>query len=254
VLSLYTASHPVWSPERAARKLDVSLATSYRYFNTLVASGMLERLQRNRYVLGPAIVELDRQIRAADPVLKIARPVMVRLLKRVRQPATVLLCRYFRQQVMCIHEETNQADHAVSSYERGARRPLIRGATSKAILVHLPPRALADIWHDHRRDIATAGLGESFEEFKASMLALRRNGVATGFGEVDPGRIGIAAPLFDGHGRIAGSLSIVLQTPRASEVVMSRLKAALINAAREIERMRDGSALHKSGARKSRRS
>ena len=76
----------VWSPERAARKLNVSLATGYRYFNTLVASGMLERLQRNRYVLGPAIVELDRQIRAADPVLKIARPVMVRLLKRVRQP------------------------------------------------------------------------------------------------------------------------------------------------------------------------
>jgi len=102
---------------------------------------------------------------------------MVRLLKRVRQPATVLLCRYFRQQVMCIHEETNQADHAVSSYERGARRPLIRGATSKVILAHLPPRALADIWHDHRRDIATAGLGESFEQFKASMLALRKTGI-----------------------------------------------------------------------------
>ena len=205
VLSLYTAGRPVWSPERAARKLNVSLATGYRYFNALVASGMLERLQRNRYVLGPAIVELDRQIRATDPVLKIARPVMVRLLKRVRQPATVLLCRYFRQQVMCIHEETNQTDHAVSSYERGARRPLIRGATSKVILAHLPPRALAEIWQDHRRDIAAAGLGESFEQFKASMLALRKTGIATGFGEVDPGRIGIAAPLFDSHGRIAGS-------------------------------------------------
>jgi DNA-binding IclR family transcriptional regulator len=250
VLSLYTAGRTVWSPERAARKLNVSLATGYRYFNTLVASGMLERLQRNRYVLGPAIVELDRQIRAADPVLKIARPVMVRLLKRVRQPATVLLCRYFRQQVMCIHEETNQADHAVSSYERGARRPLIRGATSKAILAHLPPRAIAEIWHDHRRDIAAAGLGESFEQFKASMLALRQAGTATGFGEVDPGRIGIAAPLFDSHGRIDGSISIVLQTPRASEVVMSRLKSALVNAAREIERMRDGNALPKSGMRK----
>lgn len=239
VLSLYTAGRPVWSPESAARKLDVSLATGYRYFNALVAAGLLERLQRNRYVLGPAIVELDRQVRAADPLLKIARPVMVRLLKRVRQPATVLLCRYFRRQVMCIHEETNQIDYAVSSYERGARRPLFRGATSKVILAHLPPRALADIWQDHRREIEAAGYGESFEAFKASMQEIRKAGIATGFGEVDPGRIGLSAPLFDSHGRIAGSLSIVLQSPRASSLTMSRLAVAVGNAAREIERMRD---------------
>ena len=251
VLSLYTAGRPVWSPERAARKLNVSLATGYRYFNTLVASGMLERLQRNRYVLGPAIVELDRQIRAADPVLKIARPVMVRLLKRVRQPATVLLCRYFRQQVMCIHEETNQADHAVSSYERGARRPLIRGATSKVILAHLPPRALAEIWQDHRRDIAAAGHGESFERIQGlDAGACARAGIATGFGEVDPGRIGIAAPLFDSHGRIAAASPSCCNRRARARSSMSRLKAALVNAAREIERMRDGNALPKSGVRK----
>ncbi len=86
VLSLYTAGRNVWSPERAARQLDVSLATGYRYFNTLVACGMLERLQRNRYVLGPAIVELDRRVRAADPVLAIARPIMVRA-AQARPPA-----------------------------------------------------------------------------------------------------------------------------------------------------------------------
>lgn len=250
VLSLYTAGRPVWSPERAARKLNVSLATGYRYFNTLVASGMLERLQRNRYVLGPAIVELDRQIRAADPLLKIARPVMVRLLKRVRQPATVLLCRYFRRQVMCIHEETNQADHSVSSYERGARRPLIRGATSKVILANLPPRALSEIWQDHRREIEAAGQGRSFEEFKAAMQDLRKAGIATGFGEVDPGRIGVAAPLFDRSGRIAGSLSIVLQTKHASDVTMTRLGVAVAQAAREIERMRDGGNATTAGARR----
>jgi DNA-binding IclR family transcriptional regulator len=243
VLSLYTADRPAWSPERAARKLNVSLATGYRYFNALVACGMLERLQRNRYVLGPAIVELDRQIRAADPLLKIARPVMVRLLKRVRQPATVLLCRYFRQQVMCIHEETNQADRAVSSYERGARRPLIRGATSRVILAHLPLRQLAEIWQDHRREIEAAGHGRSFAEFRTVMQALRKAGIATGFGEIDPGRVGIAAPLLDRNGRIAGSVSIVVHAPRASDVAVNRLSVAVGNAAREIERMRDGGTL-----------
>jgi len=236
VLSLYTAGRTVWSPERAARKLNVSLATGYRYFNTLVACGMLERLQRNRYVLGPAIVELDRQIRAADPVLKIARPVMTKLLKRVRQPATVLLCRYFREKVMCIHEESNQTDYAISSYERGARRPLFRGSTSKVILAHLPPRALSDMWNSQRREIVAAGLGDTYEEFKEALAVIRRAGVRVSAGEVDPGRIGISAPLFDAHGRIAGSVSIVLLSPRASGTVVTRLSNAVINAAREIER------------------
>ena len=239
VLSLYTAGRNVWSPERAARQLDVSLATSYRYFNTLVACGMLERLQRNRYVLGPAIVELDKRVRAADPVLAIARPIMVRLLKRVRQPATVLLCRYFREQVMCIHEESNRPDEPVSSYERGARRPLFRGSTSKVILAHLPPRALSDLWQSHRREIVAAGLGSSYDEFKLALQEIRKDGARVSAGEVDPGRIGISAPLFDAHGRIIGSLSIVLMSPRASDVAVARLRTSVINAAREIERMRD---------------
>ncbi len=249
VLSLYTADRAVWSPERAARKLDVSLATSYRYFNTLVECGMLERLQRNRYVLGPAIVELDRQIRAADPVLTIARPIMAKLLKRMRQPATVLLCRYFREQVMCIHEESNQTDYQVSSYERGARRPLFRGSTSKVILAHLPPRALSDLWQSHRREIVAAGFGQSFDDFKSALRTIRQDGVRVSSGEVDPGRIGISAPLFDGHGRIAGSLSIVLLSPRASDAVLTRLSTSVINAAREIERERDNKNKRQTGGR-----
>jgi DNA-binding IclR family transcriptional regulator len=240
VLSLFTAGRPACTPERAARRLNVSLATAYRYFNALVATGLLERLSRNRYVLGPAIVELDRQIRAADPMLKLAQPVMARLLRRVRAPAAVLLCRYYRQKVMCIHEETNRGDDPVSSYARGARRPMFRGATSKAILACLPPRTLAELWRDHRREICVAGLGPRYDDFKAALRALRRDGACVSAGEVDPGRTGIAAPIFDANARVIGSLSIVLHAKRPNVRTVARLRTSVIAAAREIERMRDG--------------
>jgi len=243
LLALYTAERTVWSPERAAKRLNVSLATSYRYFNTLVAAGLLEKLQRNRYVLGPAIVELDRQIREADPVLRQARPVMERLLKRVREPAAVLLCRYYRGMVMCIHQETNKSGEPVSSYERGARRPMFRGSTSKVILAYLPPRTIANLWQDHKREIGAAGLGDSFEEFKASLRALRREPTYVAMGEVDPGRLGIAAPIFDASRRIAGSLSLVLLSPRVGERAVARLRTNVSSAAREIERLRGRGAL-----------
>ena len=240
VLSLFSAERPFQSPERAARRLGVSLATVYRYFNALLAAGLLERLQRNRYVLGPAIVELDRQIRAADPLLQLARPVMMQLLRRVRSPASVLLCRYYRQKVMCIHEETNRSGEPVSSYARGAGRPLFRGATSKAILAHLPPRTLAGLWEAHRREICAAGLGPGFEDFKARLKALRHEGVCVSTSEVDPGRTGIAAPVLDADGRVSGSLSLVLHSRRVDARTLTRLRSAVAAAARDIERQRDG--------------
>ncbi len=243
VLALFSTDRPVWSPERAAKRLNVSLATGYRYFNSLVAAGLLERLRRNQYVLGPAIVELDRQIRAGDPVLRQARPVMTRLLRRLRGPAAVLLCRYYRQNVMCIHQETNTAEEAVSSYERGARRPMFRGATSKVILAHLPPRTIANLWRDHRREIVAAGLGDSLEAFNATLRHLRREPANVSAGEVDPGRVGIAAPIFDASGRVNGSLSIVLLRPQTSERALARLRINVAGAAREIERLRGGGAV-----------
>lgn len=238
VLSLFSAERPVWSPEGAARRLRVSLATGYRYFNTLVAAGMLEKLHRNRYVLGPAIVELDRKVRAADPVLKLAQPVMERLLRRLREPAAILLCRYYRQKVMCIHQETNRSGEPVSSYERGTLQPMFRGATSKVILAHLPPRIIVNLWRDHRREIAATGMGPSFEDFKAALRALRREPVNVATSEVDEGRTGIAAPIFDANGRVNGSLSIVLLSPPAGTRAVARLAIAVQAAAREIERSR----------------
>jgi DNA-binding IclR family transcriptional regulator len=57
-------------------------------------------------------------------------------------------------------------------------------------------------------------------------------------GEVDPGRLGIAAPIFDAAGRITGSLSFVLLSPRVGDRAVERLRANVSAAAREIERLR----------------
>ena len=234
VLSLFSAERSVWSAEDAAARLDVSLSTAYRYFNSLVACGLLDRIHRNHYVLGPAIIEHDWQIRIADPVLAIAKPIMLDLLRGSDGAATVLLCRLYRQRVMCIHQETNRPDDPVSSYERGRPRPMLRGATSKIILAYMPTRTLANLWRDYPKEIAATGLGTTFEDFKATLKVLRRNGFCVSRGEVDPGRIGIAAPIFDAHDRIVGSLSTVLYSAETSDRSINRLAALVVAAAREI--------------------
>jgi DNA-binding IclR family transcriptional regulator len=232
ILSLFTPARPAWSAEDAARELDVSLSTCYRYFNSLVASGLLDRLHRNQYVLGPAIIEFDWQIRIADPMLEIAKPLMLELLRAAQSPGTVLLCRLYRHKVMCIHQESNRAGDGISSYERGRPRPMLRGATSKVILAHLPTRTVANLWRDHAAE--AVGLGHSFEEFKAALKQIRRAGCCITRGEVDPGRIGIAAPIFDAGERVAGSVSIVLQAAETSDRLVHRLCTLVMAATRDI--------------------
>ncbi len=77
ILGLFTADRPLWTIEDAAETLGVSLSTAYRQFGALVRSGLLDALEGSRvYVLGPAIIELDRNIRLSDPLITVAKPAM----------------------------------------------------------------------------------------------------------------------------------------------------------------------------------
>ncbi len=64
---------------------------------------------------------------------------------------------------------------------------------------------------------------------------LRREGVAVSRAEIDTGRVGIAAPIFDRDRAVLGSLSFVLPGPRADETLIGRLARLTIAGAREIE-------------------
>ena len=69
------------------------------------------------------------------------------------------------------------------------------------------------------------------------MPSLRRAGVCVTHGEIDPGRVGIGAPIFDREHAVLGSLSFALPAARADEALIERLKPLTAAGAREIERI-----------------
>src|SRR5260221_7944051 len=115
--------------------------------------------------------------------------------------------------------------------------PLFLGATSKIILAHLPARALKSMFEKHAAEIAKARLGADLDAFRASLAAIRRAGFVVTHGEIDPGRVGIGAPLFDRDHNILGSLSFALPDHRADDALLGRLAPLLVSGAREIERL-----------------
>src|SRR5262245_14867255 len=91
VLDLFSIERPEWTVEDAAAQLAVSATTAYRYFKRLTKSGLITPVSGASYALGPAIIQLDRQIQICDPMLSAARTVMIDLVQYA-PGSTILLC------------------------------------------------------------------------------------------------------------------------------------------------------------------
>jgi DNA-binding IclR family transcriptional regulator len=235
VLGLFTIEQPQWTVEDAARQLGVSAPTAYRYFKRLTGAGLITPISGASYTLGPAIIQMDLQIQISDPMLRAARGVMHRLFQQAPDGSALLLCRLFHDRVMCVHQVFSRGPQQQVSYERGRPMPLFRGATSKIILAHLPSRTLRTLFEQSTEEIVRAGLGAGFEEFRTALTSIRRSGFAVSHSEIDAGRIGVGAPLFDRDRAILGSLSFALSAGRADDARIRRLTPLLIAGAREIE-------------------
>lgn len=234
VLKLFTLEHPAWTVEQVAEAMEVSVSSAYRYIASLMEAGLLTPGRDGAYVLGPAIIQYDRQIQLTDPLLAAAEPVMTDILHYAPPDSVVLLCRLFKDTVLCIHQVAHASPAmAEVSYARGRPMPLFRGATSKIMLPYLPLRDLKRLFATYADEIRLAGLGGSWEEFRKSLSEMRKQGHAITHWEIDPERIGIGAPVLDENRRLLGSLSYVI--PRSGMDAAARLAPLLAAAAREIE-------------------
>ena len=235
-LALFTLEEPEWTVEDASRRLGLAVSTTYRYFRSLNNAGLIVAFAAGRYVLGPAIIQLDRQARLLDPLIRTAGPVMRRVLDGLAEPAVLLLCRLFRDQVMCVYQEPQDRPPWAVSYERGRPMPLHRGAASRVILASLPARFVRGYHRDHADDMAALGLGAGWEEVKRCLGTVRRAGLCVTHAELDAGVTGVGVPVLGPDGVVVGSLALVLRdgpgTPARAEAAGPPLRAAAAEVSR----------------------
>lgn len=230
LLDVFTLAAPAWSTDDLIRYSGTSRSTCYRYLKVLQNAGFLTPVANGSYMLGPRIIELDRQIRMCDPVYTAGGPPMQRLAARTGHSA--LLCILFSDTVMCVREELGRAAPA-GLFSRGQKRPLFSGAVSKVILAHLPAHQLRSLFARHRKAIAVAGLGADWASFRKSLRRIRQDGYCITAGEVTPGITGIAAPLFNRAGNVLGSLSLAMSASAANRSKFPAFAKAVVKAAEE---------------------
>ncbi|WP_417584570.1 IclR family transcriptional regulator [Nitrincola sp.] len=205
VLDLFAEDATVWSVEGICDAMEFTRSTAYRYTKELADAGLLFQVAPGRYTLGARIIQWDRQLRLSDPLVRAAKQLEPELDVSTRE--AWLICGLFKEQVICV-EEFGGFGRQVS-YSRGTPRPLLKGATSKAILAFLPNRQLMQIFVNYSEEIKRTNLGSDWDEFKKSLRRIRQKGFAVTKAEVDKGVFGIAAPIFNPDKKVIGSLSIV---------------------------------------------
>jgi DNA-binding IclR family transcriptional regulator len=152
-----------------ADRLAVDRAVVYRLTATLQARRLVLRDDDGRLRLGVGLVELARGV--APHLRAVALPELRRLAEDLVATATLTVADGDEAVALAVVEPPSSDIHV--AYRPGLRHPLTRGASGKAILAGRPFR------REEPNDVTRA----------------RRRGFAVSEGELEPGAVGIAAPI-----------------------------------------------------------
>lgn len=216
ILDLFSEDRLEWSSQDMMDVLGYSRPTLYRYLKVLKETGFIAPMQGGGFGLGPRFVEMDFLARKSDPLVAYGQPHLEALAGRF--PGTAFLVRWYGERILCVASVSRDA-HARTSYPRGRPMPLLNGAAAKAILAHLPRRRQAQL-AERLPDAEGTDLLESFR-------AIRRDGIAVARGEVTPGIIGTAAPVFDASANPIASLCVSMDMAAHQSIDKSVLADAI---------------------------
>lgn len=216
VLNLFDERRSELTIADMAGLTDAPASTVYRTVQDLVAANFLESGSDAQYRLGARFIELDRLIRVTDPLYKAGQPLLMEMVSHARVPCVAVIARLYNETVMCVSQAPTASSDVPTSYERGKPRPLTLGATSKVILAELPARRL-------RRLLERDPSGVSLEELRRELSMIRKRGYCITRGEVDPGLVGIAAPVRLDDRTSLGSISLVVRGVDLTPQIESRL-------------------------------
>jgi IclR family acetate operon transcriptional repressor len=205
-----------------ARRIGVNASTASRLLATLESAGIVQRDGQGPYRLGLALLTLADRVHERLDVGVLARPVLVELMERTGETATLSLPG--EREAITVDSVPSRSS-VVSMARLG--RPSVSHATAvgKVMLAFGPgplPRERDLVALTDRTLTDRPGL-------EAAISVVRERGYATVFGEREPDVNAIAAPIWGRSGELAAILGI--QGPATRLEDPTQLLAPLVDGA-----------------------
>ena len=238
ILDLFSETRPEWTHDEMMAELGYSRPTLYRYLKTLKDSGYIASLPQAGFALGPRVTELDFLMTRSDPLIRAGQPELEALAARF--PGSTFLVRWYGRKLLCVASVVS-SDTPRSSYPRGRPMPLGRGAISRAIVAFLPARERRELVGEYLAEFAGVGVGSSIADVMDTLRDVRREGVATAWGEVTPGVVGVAAPILTADQSPHGALCLTSEKADITDTRLEEIRTAVRDTARRISAAMGGS-------------
>lgn len=201
VLLLFAQSDRPLGVTEIAQSLSLSKAVVHRILQSLTTRSLTWVVPgESTYILGPAATTLSMRAWSQLDLRSLAAPILRKLRDDTRETTTLSVLIGHQRIYLDQYESPQEVKMVV---ELGPRLPLHSGASSRAILAHLPEGVI---------DTAVAQLQElrpdlDVAAYRDRLAEVRTKGYASSINERGTGSASIAAPFFDAHGNVLGSVS-----------------------------------------------
>jgi DNA-binding IclR family transcriptional regulator len=207
------------------KRVDLSRATLYRLIHTLelkqflVASG-----DPQRFRLGPSVAQLAHAWGARLDLGAVAEPMMRKVWQETGE--TVALFVHEGAYRVCIAEMPSAQ---ALSYRRGVgyREKLGLGASGRAILAQM-----GDAVHE----TGTSDMKSDIKKYRRELGLIRDRGYAISKNELIQGAVAVAAPFFNGAGRVSGAMGVFGPTARLSDAQIAKFGKLLVREAAQFSK------------------
>ncbi|MCW1931165.1 IclR family transcriptional regulator [Pararhodobacter zhoushanensis] len=189
-----------------SRALGINRTTLIRLLHTLEAERMIESMDDGlSWQLGPGMIALAADALKSRDVLKVARPVMSRLVAQLELSSHLGILD--GTEVIYLLRETPNS-HLISNVREGSRLPAHATTIGRVLLGWLPEGDIERLYVGDALKTFTEKTASSLEALTAQITADRARGVAWSSGNFERGIGSCAAPVFDHQGRTVASINV----------------------------------------------
>jgi IclR family transcriptional regulator, pca regulon regulatory protein len=207
ILEAFTAQEPELTMAEVARRAGVDNATAFRFLNTLVDIGYVDRVpEAKKFRLGLKVLDLGFNAIARSDLRNSARPILRALVGEINEAASIGVL----DGADIIYVERIQAGLARLGVDIriGSRVPAYSSAVGHAILAWLPRQNQISILQSQPRKSLTSTTLTDLDTLLDRLEQVKRRGYAISDQETVTGLYVLAAPVLDTDGIPLAGLSI----------------------------------------------
>lgn len=223
---------------RLAQKLSIPRSSCYQLLEVLLQQGFAVHFpEQKRWGLGLAAWELGSAYQRHEPLERLAKPVLERLVSEFGQRTNVVghLGVLDGSDVLYLLEQRPVRSLKLVT-DVGVRLPAHLTASGRALLARLDSKQLSASFRGRELGRRTAVGPKNLDELKQILDLERRQGYALEIDEVTMGYASVGVAIVDHLDHPIAGVAITLQSRELEKLQLSQLAAVLIEAAEDLSR------------------